>query len=126
MYRILSVSHDPQVSVWQQSLLERGGYAVVRATNAQEATPLIRAESIDALLLGSAVGVLDRTLLALLGVDGGVPVVCTCGLSSDRGCPVVHVPPGDPSQVLEAFADVLGNDRVTRGIRGTHEIFSSP
>ena len=108
MYKILSVSHDALVSQRQRLLLERGGYTVVSAVDAAEATPLIHGANIDAIFLGTAIGAVDRTSLALLGVSSGIPVVCTCGMVPDSGCPVVHVPPDEPAQLLAAFAEILG------------------
>ncbi len=116
MHKILSVSHDPLVGCWQQLLLENGGYAVVTAMDAAEATPFIDAKAVDAILLGSAVRVDDRISLALLGVSSNIPVVCACGLQSDSGCPVVHVLPSEPKRLLAAFAEVLGNRGASRAV----------
>jgi DNA-binding NtrC family response regulator len=108
MSKILSVSHDPLDACWQQRLLEQDGHRVVSAIDAAEASSFIRAAEVDAILLGSALGVHDRTSIALLGVTSNIPVVCMCGVRSEPGCPVIHVPPSHPAGLLAAFAQVLG------------------
>ncbi len=83
---------------------------VVSASSAAEASSAIRAGNIDAILLGGALAVDDRTSIALLGVTNGIPVVCMCGVLSEPGCPVVHVMSCDaPAQLLSVLERVLGD-----------------
>ncbi len=114
MFKVLSVSHDPVIGRWQQALLETRGYTPVNAPNAAEATRFIAGADVHAVLLGSAVGVGDRTSLALLAVTRNIPDVCTCGLSSSEDCPVIHVPPFEPEQVLDALATSLKHRQRSR------------
>ncbi len=116
MFKVLSVSHDPVIGRWQHSVLEAGGYTVASAVDGVEASRFIHAAEVHAMLLGSAVAVDDRTSLALLAFNNNIPVVCTCGLSSSGECPVIHVPPFEPEQVLEALATSLGNQQRSRAV----------
>jgi len=108
VYRVMSVSHDPRLAYWQQSLLESGGYAVVNAESAADATVKIHAGEVDAMFLGTGVTIEDRTSLSLLGFTRNLPVICMCGLRGDNECPVVHVPPSQPSELLRALDRVFG------------------
>ncbi len=109
MFKVLSVSHDPVIGRWQEALLEARGYTPINTPNAAEATRFIAGADVHAVLLGSAVRVNDRTSLALLAFNNNIPVVCTCGLSSSEECPVIHVPPFEPGELLAALANVLGD-----------------
>jgi DNA-binding response OmpR family regulator len=109
MHRVLSVSEAPSNLHWERLLLERSGHRVVSAIDAAEASSLIRAGNIDAIVLGTAVEVHDRTSVALLGVTSNIPVMCMCGLPSEPGCPVIHVPPSCPAELFTALAEVLEN-----------------
>ncbi len=108
MYRILSISYDLFVGYSLQSLLETSGYTVIPAAHLADASALIRSANLDAVLLGNAIPVRDRTRLALLGVSSNIPVVCMCGLPSDYLFPVRHVPPTEPRKLLRVLAEVLG------------------
>jgi CheY-like chemotaxis protein len=105
MHRVLWVSDNPSNVHWERLLLKRGGHRVVSAIDAADASSLIRAGNIDAIVLGTAVEVHDRASVALLGVMSNIPVICMCGVRSEPGCPVIHVPPSCTAQLFTALAE---------------------
>ena len=98
-YRIVSVSGNLEVGRWQ-AMLERGGYTVISANSAADAVVEIHAGGIDAIFLGAEISIDDRTSLSLLGYGHGILVICMCGLRGEEGCPIVHLSPSQPEELL--------------------------
>jgi hypothetical protein len=117
MHRILSLSQERQGRHQHRLLLENSGYTVVPTATVAEANVLIDSGQIDAVLLGSAISLKDRMSVALLGVNRNIPVICMCGLRADGPCPVVHVQPSQPKELLAALESVfsIGNPAVRWG-----------